>query len=289
MSGFTPYAVHDPLAEQDTAAGGMAGTERLSMAEGLMLSAHHFATEQLYHRSRLSRMLTFLHGTGTAAGLDVLQADVGDDDGTVTEIQVSPGIAVDPLGRLIELRFKSCIRLSDWMDETAADTDGQQQLQGGFRSAALGRPDHVAVDVTASFQAYAHRPEPAFATGNADQIDGVEPTLNVDSCRLELAVRAASAGLSGESDISRLVPGAADIDRIQTAKRETLWGEGADAQEDVAVHLVRLIVPVRTTGSGDVAYEPSFDVDDPAIAPDFSGRLYSYSAAELALLAGHRR
>ena len=288
MSGFTPYAVADPLAGQDTASGGTAGTERLSMTEGLMLSAHHFATEQLYHRSRLSRLLTFLHGSGTVAGLDVRQVDVGEDDVTLTQIQVSAGLAVDTLGRLIEHRFKSCIRLGDWMAQTAADVDGQQQLQGGFRAAALGRPDHVAVDVVAAFQAYAHRPEPAFATGNADQIDGVEPTLNVDSCRLVLEVRSAGAGVGDQSDISELVPGSVDIARLQRAKRETLWEAGADA-EDRAVHLARLIVPVRTNDAGDLVFEDSFTAADPSIAPDFEGRLYSYSAAELALLAGHRR
>ena len=71
MTGFTPFELQDLLPTQDATSGSTVGTERLRLVEGLMLSAAHFEVEQLYHRSRLSRMLACLHGQGTVCGLDV--------------------------------------------------------------------------------------------------------------------------------------------------------------------------------------------------------------------------
>jgi len=288
MAGFTPFAVDDPLASQDTDAGGAMGTQRLALAEGLMLSADHFATEQLYHRSRLSRSLAFLHGVGTVAGLDVTYQDMGEDDASLIEIKVSPGLAIDRIGRLIELRFQACLSLRDWMAQTALDADGQNKLQQGFRAAGSGLPDHVMIDVEAQFGAFAQRPEPAFATGNADQIDGVEPAYNIDSCQLLMTLRDAEHSLEARSDMATLEGVPVSIDALRTAKREALWDEVADA-EDGAIHLARLAMPVRDIGDGALGWDDSFNLFAAATAPNFDGRLYSYSTAELALLSQIRR
>lgn len=288
MAGFTPFAVDDPLARQDTEAGGAMGTQRLALAEGLMLSADHFATEQLYHRSRLSRTLAFLHGAGTVAGLDVSYQDVGEDDASLIEIKVSPGLAIDRIGRLIELRFEACLSLRDWMAQTAATADGQNALQQGFRAASGGLPDHVMIDLEAQFGAFAQRPEPAFATGNADQIDGVQPSVNIDSCQLLMLIRDATSTMNALSDMARLEATPVSIDGLRKAKRETLWDEVADAQ-DGSMRLARLAIPVRDIGDGGLGWDDSFNIFSPTTAPNFDGRLYSYSTAELALLSQIRR
>ena len=288
MTGFTPFELADPLADQDAPDGGNLGAERLRLVEGLMLSAGHFETEQLYHRSRQSRILIFLHGQGTVAGLDVSYREIESDAGGV-EVVVSPGLAVDGRGRLIELRFESCVHLADWVAQIADDVDGQAELQQGARVGGGGLPDHIALDVTARFATFAHRPEPAFATGNADRIDSVEPSLSVDSCKLLLDIRPADHELTAETEISIAHQGdAANEATLHRLKRETMWPAISQAP-DIGLHLARLRVPITTSGSGEVSFDGSFDMDTAAIAPDFSSRRYSYSVAELALLSGLRR
>lgn len=292
MTGFTPFEIADPLPDQDAPEGSTIGAERLRLAEGLMLSAAHFETEQLYHRSRQSRMLAFLHGAGTVAGLNVTyeMAVPEDEDATpILEVQVSPGLAVDLRGRLIELRFKSCVALADWMAEQSAGGDTQALLQQAARAGGGGLPSHVAVDVTAHFATYAHRPEPAFATGNADRIDSVEPSLSVDSCRLSLDLRDAAHTLTAEAEISVAHEGAnANEDTLHRLKREALW-DVITRPEGTGLHLARLRVPIVTAGNGTVSFDDSFDMSSAPVAPDFTFRRYSYSAAELALLSGLRR
>ena len=288
MTGFTPFELADPLADQDGPDGGNLGAERLRLVEGLMLSAGHFETEQLYHRSRRSRMLMFLHGQGTVAGLDVSYRQIETDEGGV-EVIVTPGLAIDGRGRLVELRFESCVHLADWMAQTAEDEDGQPALQQAARAGGGGLPDHIALDVTARFATFAHRPEPAFATGNADRIDSVEPSLSVDSCKLSLDVRPADHELTAETEISVAHEGgAADESTLHRLKREAMWPVLSQVP-DVGLHLARLRIPITTSGGGQVSFDASFDMDTAAIAPDFSSRRYSYSAAELALLSGLRR
>ena len=45
--------------------------DRVSYDEGVLLDALDFRAEQSYHRGRLARVLAYLFGTGTAAGLEV--------------------------------------------------------------------------------------------------------------------------------------------------------------------------------------------------------------------------
>ncbi|MGB8818847.1 MAG: hypothetical protein WCC66_13095 [Rhizobiaceae bacterium] len=295
MAGFTPFAEPDPLDE-------IAGTDRLRPADGILLTADHVQTEQLYHRGRLARLLAYLHGAGTVAGLDVRYSAPG---GTAAEVQVTPGLAIDYRGRLVELTHLSCLKLGDWVGATASTPQGLARLAAGRRAAGAGLPDHLVVDLFAEFRAFARRPEPAFATGNADRIDAISPTLAQDSVFLNMVIRdAAFTGLP-ESMVSRLVPGAVTAAEVQRVKRESLWPALGPRPDQLApdptlpptehvrghqafggVFLARLRVPVTGTPPG---LDDSIALTAPALLPDVSGRLYSYSTAELALLAGQRR
>jgi hypothetical protein len=93
----------DPLA-----APSLEGPERLNYVQGTLLDADDFSDEQLYHRGRLARGLEYLFGPGTVAGLDIVW------EGTTQEIAVTPGLALDPLGRLIEVPRRQCIRIREW-------------------------------------------------------------------------------------------------------------------------------------------------------------------------------
>lgn len=297
MTRFTPFAETDPL-------DGDAGTERLRPGDGILLTADHLLTEQLYHRARLARLLAYLAGPGTVAGLDVAWAVTGG----VTELQVTPGLAIDYRGRLLELGHLSCLPIADWVAARAAEPAGAARIAAGRRPAGAGMPEHMVADLFADFVAYARRPEPAFATGNADRIDSVEPSLSQDSVHLYLIIRDAADNRLPESMISRLVPGAVDIAAVRTAKRQRLWralaprpaGLSTPADQPATEHdltqqafggvfLARLRLPLRAGAGGALGFDGSFDMTAAAAAPAFDGRLYSYSAAELALIAGHRR
>ena len=112
--------------------------DRVFYAAGVLLDAPDFAAEQLYHRGRLARSLAYLHGSGTISGLKVLfQSAVApgesglvdpDDptseqvfpDGREARILVQPGLAVDRLGRLIEVPGAACLRLQPWLEDLRA-------------------------------------------------------------------------------------------------------------------------------------------------------------------------
>ncbi|MEZ5609648.1 MAG: hypothetical protein R3E45_04260 [Rhodocyclaceae bacterium] len=100
-------------------------------ATGMLLDAGDFADEQTYHRNRLARALAFvsgagarrlpealdpdtagaagLFGGGTLAGLRVRQVPAAGE--AVEEIRIAPGLAVDRLGRLVEVPRAVCLRL----------------------------------------------------------------------------------------------------------------------------------------------------------------------------------
>lgn len=296
MTQFTPFFEDDPLLLA-------AGTERLRPVDGVLLTSDHLKTEQLYHRARLARILAYLQGPGTVAGLDVLYTP---KSGGGIEVQVTPGLAIDYRGRLLELDHLACLSLGDWMAERVALRD--PRLIAGRRGAGAGWPDHLVVDLFAEFAAFARRPEPAFATGSADYIDAIAPSLSHDAVHLQMMIRQAMDNRLPESMISRLVPGAANLARVQEAKRKGLWRAMAPrpdglapasdqpatehdltAQDFGGVFLARLHVPLRAGPGGGFVFDDSFDMTAATAGPRFDGRLYSYSNAEIQLLAGHRR
>ena len=82
--------------------------ERVHYAAGVLLDAEDFAAEQTYVRGRFARALAALTGYGTMAGLRVSCAE---DENPQREIKVAPGLALDRLGRLIEIRREQCLRV----------------------------------------------------------------------------------------------------------------------------------------------------------------------------------
>src|SRR5260221_8293287 len=89
--------------------------QRVFYSTGRMLGASDFQADQDYHRSRLARALVQLYGTGTVAGLSV-QTD-GNADLKKLEVQVTPGIAIDRVGRIIEAPRMVCVVLFNWLTQ----------------------------------------------------------------------------------------------------------------------------------------------------------------------------
>lgn len=298
MASFTPYAVEDALERRPPA-------ERLFVHDGALLTQAHFETEQTYHRSRLARVLAYLHGHGTVAGLDVTIRPP--EGGAAAEIQVAPGIAVDRLGRLMELPHLACLRVGVWFDQQVADPETLALVNGALRPAGGGRPPHVVADVYGSFEASARAPEPAFATGNADNVDSVQAARILDALRLDLLIRESDDDRLPESAISALLPGAVDAAAVREAKRTRLWAalqpdedpfalrpeEGPlehdlTRQDGTEVFLARLVLPVIDDG-GAPRFDDAFDMSAAAVRPAQDERPYCWAAPELALLRDLRR
>lgn len=247
----------DPLAKAQAQGDSQ---DRLWYATGVLLDAKDFLDEQTYHRGRLARALAYLYGSGTVAGLRVAWepavapgADASIPDGRPGRIKVEPGLAIDRLGRLIELPRTVCLRLNRWFDDQAND-----DLAQGFHAAPF---NGVVVDVFVTFVACERGKTPAFATGPYEALDPVVPSRIRDGYAVTLVIRK-------ETDPPRPVnqwpdlSGIADpADRTATMREAVLgaWREGTQWQEldgrlaplvehaaghdTAAVLLARLVIP----------------------------------------------
>jgi hypothetical protein len=167
--------------------------DRVFYELGVMLDKDDFRAEQTYHRGRLARALAFLHGSGTAAGLFVRVPDPeggAPPDPDNEQVRVAAGIAVDHVGRLIEVPTERCVRLQRWLDAQAADPILRGRINQAFHpTVAGGTVGHVIVDVLVRFAACDRGKTPAFATGPFDSLDAVQPSRIRDAFELQLVPR----------------------------------------------------------------------------------------------------
>lgn len=157
---------------------------RLYYGTGVYLDAADMNAEQFYYRAQLSRVLAYLHGYGTVAGLFVKVAEIGEPEWLGKQekhLVVQPGIAVDRLGRLIEVPRESCIRLGRWWEDQDPDDLEKGELGG------VG--NGVVVDVFITFHECGAGKTPAMATGPFDALDAVVPSRIHDHFKLELVIR----------------------------------------------------------------------------------------------------
>lgn len=255
----------DPLYTQPRA-------DRPAYATGMLLDAQDFSDEQTYHRGRLARALAFLAGGGTLAGLQV--SHVAEAVGQPEEILVAPGLAVDRLGRLVEVSRPVCLRLVRWWQATAQPDGGDalgeaahdnlgRFLSARFSAAVPPLPVRAVVaDVFLRFAACKVGLTPAFAAGPFDALNAVATSRLRDAWELLLLPR---PSLDDAYFGLPLPPGGAVIgnpagdpaarrDAIQDAVLAGYSGSGrlAPAPEHPvgldpsAVFLARVLVPVDT-------------------------------------------
>jgi hypothetical protein len=174
-----------------------------------------------------------LHGSGTVAGLRVdwvKPLAPGEDPNFPTgrdeEIVVNAGLAIDRLGRLIEVPSSGCIRLMRWYQQQTA-----AELFKAFHPANTGDPANVVVvDVFIRFYSCERGKTPAFATGPFDALDAVQPSRMREFYKLELVAREhdnPNLLKSGLSDLSAI----ANVNsRRLTLHNEILngWREGTE-------------------------------------------------------------
>ena len=179
--------------------------ERPSYATGMLLDAQDFTDEQTYHRGRLARALASLTGGGTLAGLRVSHSPAtGAPSPRPEEIRVEPGLAVDRLGRLIEVPRPACLRLQVWFDAEVAADGGDRLRRAAYpnldrflsaralaEAGSNGLPPvparGVVADVFVRFVACARGLTPSFATGPFDALNAVATSRVRDAYELHLA------------------------------------------------------------------------------------------------------
>ncbi|MGA2410564.1 MAG: hypothetical protein ABSG46_09285 [Candidatus Binataceae bacterium] len=257
--------------------------DRVYYAEGVLLGAVDFGDEQNYHRGRLARALACLCGSGTVSGLRVeYKGPKGPDE----EIIVHAGLAIDRLGRLIELPRDACIRLDGWYrSQTATD------LAEGFHAAAGG----VIADVFIRFMACERGKTPAFAAGPFDATDYVTPSRLRDGYHLDLVIRKEAKPGLPQSSLPDLA-GESDPAKRRAALHQMIFdswnapgrnrdqnglvplAEHAANQNTAAVFLARLIIPAA---AGNPPLRTAA-----AITPDNDSRAFAYSLSGLARWLG---
>src|SRR5438874_13185938 len=104
---------------------------RVFYATGVLLDAQHVDAGQLYDHRWLARALCYLHGSGTIAGLEVRWEKA--TGGRSERLVVKPGIALDRLGRIIEVPRDADLSLDRWF---AGQSDAH--LIGGFKPSLQG-------------------------------------------------------------------------------------------------------------------------------------------------------
>ena len=223
-------------------------------ATGVLLDADDFLDEQTYHRSALARAVAGVTGSGTLAGLRVTHRLPGPD--LEEEIRVEPGLLIDRLGRLVELRRPACLRLARWWEATAGDDGGDALTTAVYgdlsrfvssRTAAEAGsaelpalPDRAVVaDIHLRFVACREGYTPSFAHGPYDALDSVVHSRLRDAYELSLVPR---PGL--DEDFDGLPAAGGDLARIAdvTERRAALqdrildgWVEGGRAGEEEAL------------------------------------------------------
>lgn len=108
-----------------------------------------------------------------------------------SEIEVTSGLAIDRVGRMIEVPATVCIRMQPWLDNQAASDLNRAILNGA----------NIVVDVFVTFAACTRGVTPSFATqDDYDATDAFNANRVLDSFAMQLVLRTdASAVPTGKS------------------------------------------------------------------------------------------
>ena len=124
------------------------------------------------------------------AGLDRMGEAVGVRPAREEELLIEPGLALDRLGRIVEIPRSACIRLGRWFDQQADDLLERGLFRGAEAVVVDGSPvPGVVADLFVRFLACERGKTPAFAAGPFDALDAVVPSRLRDGYEPRLFVR----------------------------------------------------------------------------------------------------
>lgn len=275
--------------------------QRVFYSTGRMLGVADFQADQDYHRARLARALVQLYGTGTVSGL-LVQTD-GNPDPTQLEIQVTPGMAIDRIGRIIDVPRVVCIVANNWLNQYVQAWQAQQKnAQPG--EAAIADPNtaihdgaHLTVDVFATFVACTRGVTPCFAAeDDYDATDAFSANRYLDSFAMQLVLRTdpspglptdawKTAGAMPTGALSAIT--AANLTTLQNKLLASSAGAAAPTTEyppgfdTTSVFLARLLIAATAGSPGN---PPTWNLN--SITINNNARLFLYPAALMARFAG---
>jgi hypothetical protein len=291
--------------------------DRVFYATGVLLDAEDFNAEQLYHRGRLARALNYLHGSGTIAGLKVTYQppkDSNSADDLNEEIMVDPGVAIDRLGRMIEVPRTACIRLNPWFkgeeagglrqsfyENVTIPAHKEKDKDNKDVSVAEHKVSGVVADVFIRFAACERGKTPAFANGPFDALDNAKPSRIRDGYKLKLFPRKKSDAKDAKnplplpeniwpSDKAELRQSIFSLWKQMTARDETNnnlepLAEHLAGQDSSYVFLARVIFPTEDLTKLETDQRPKRKRGQKVeIINDI--RPFVYSTGALARLAG---
>lgn len=165
----TDLEIHKPL-------------ERVNYEAGMLLGLEATRAEQAYHRQRLNRLQYWFQGAGTLLGLLVKMVPpnrVDDEDDQSIRLIVTPGIAIDGLGRELLSYEPYCVNLRDWL----------KLQKNSFLNSGLQEVDDkksIQLCVTIRYQAAASGLQPVMTRKVNAGIDPVQPSRARDGILLEI-------------------------------------------------------------------------------------------------------
>jgi hypothetical protein len=191
--------------------------ERLRYVLGQVLGVQDFRQEQVYHLYKNRLHNRSLHGYGTVSGLAVSTTDADDK----LEIQVQPGLAIDPCGREIIVHQTQCANLNTWLAETSA---GQTNAQRLTAAAPAGEP--LRAYVSLCYAECDTGSQPVFGDPCRVEKDAIQATRIKDDFRLNLL---AAPPVQTEEDFIRQV--GVLLGRVSVAPAPAAPTPPADAQD----------------------------------------------------------
>jgi len=247
--------------------------QRVNYAAGVLLDTADFEEEQAYHRGRLGRVLAALFGFGTIAGLRVTCVV---DQNPQLEAHVAPGLALDRLGRLIEVRATQCLKVADWLaalaDASDPESERREEVIGAMADGAGGKV--LRLDVWLKYvPCYGPGRTPAFAAGPFNATDYNVPARLVDAFDITFELAAGSGDRLPANARHTLDRHVADLQAMAEPQRRAFivntvldgWEQPPrespqrlailNEQRDVSlwnsVFLARVVVPVKATSNAD--------------------------------------
>lgn len=147
-------------------------TKHVNYSVGMVLGVDDFNQEFTYLSARDQRALCALIGYGVIWGLRVSVDDIGDRG---PRVQVAPGLAATPSGRLVCVMPAQCAYLNDWVAANVSQVE-----------AVASPPGNVALSVVACYQECPTDdvPIPGEPCRSADEL--MAPSRLAESFRLDL-------------------------------------------------------------------------------------------------------
>lgn len=156
--------------------------ERVNYEPGMLLGVEATKAEQAYHRQRVNRLQYWFQGAGTLMGLLVKMKPphlTGDENDQSIRLIVSPGIAIDGLGRELLSYEPYCVNFSDWLklQDKKFFSDGLLRV---------GDEKFIQLCITIRYQVSSAGLQPVMMRKVNAGIDPVQPSRARDSILLEI-------------------------------------------------------------------------------------------------------